>query len=287
MPRAATADASIDTASVSIGLIGFGAIGQAVASAIVRGAAGNTRLAAVLCRDPAAHEAARAGLAGSEGFVFTADAQRFFYARPGLVIEAAGQDALRQYGLRVLDSGCDLLATSIGAFSDEELLASFITAAERSGARLLLASGALPAADWMMSAALAGGCSAAITQSKPVASWRGTPAEDLTDLDALTEAACFFEGSAREAARRFPKSSNITAMLALVGAGLDATRVRLVADPRSGDMHTLIEFRSAAGGLKLEWQGVPSALNPKTSADVPLNVIKALRNLTATVAYGP
>ena len=280
-------DSARDMDHAAVGLIGFGAIGRTVARAIVRGEAGRTRLAAVLCRDPASHELARAGLAESADLVFTADAQQFFDARPGLVIEAAGQDALRQYGLRVLDSGCDLLATSIGAFSDEELLASFIAAAERSGARLLLASGALPAADWMMSAALAGGCSASITQSKPVASWRGTPAEDLADLDDLTEAACFFEGSAREAARQFPKSSNITAMLALVSAGLDATRVRLMADPRSEDMHTLIEFRSAAGGLKIEWQGVPSALNPRTSADVPLNVIKALRNLTATVVYGP
>ena len=270
-----------------VGLIGFGAIGQVVAGALLRGEAGRARLVSVLCRHPSAHEAARAGMPGMESVVFTDSADAFLAAAPGLVVEAAGQEALRQLGPRVLGAGCDLMVTSIGAFGDEGLFETFCAAAERSGARLLLASGALPATDWMMSAALAGDCSASITQSKPVVSWRGTPAEELVDLGSLAQARCFFEGSAREAARRFPKSSNITAMLALVSAGLDATRVRLVADPLSPQMRTLIEFRSAAGALKLEWEGVPSLLNPKTSADVPLNVVKALRNLSGPVVYGP
>lgn len=282
-----TVDAARGAERLSVGLVGFGAIGQAVAGAVLRGEAGRTRLAAVLCRDPAAQAEALASLPDMTGVAFTADVDSFFSARPRLVIEAAGQEALREQGLRALETGADLLVTSIGAFADDELFVVFADAAERSGARLLLASGALPATDWMMSAALAGDCTAAITQSKPVASWRGTPAANLVDLESLAEPTCFFEGSAREAARRFPKSSNITAMLALVSAGLDATRVRLVADPRGRDMRTLIDFRSAAGALKVEWEGVPSDLNPKTSADVPLNVIKALRNLSGSVVYGP
>jgi aspartate dehydrogenase len=108
----------------------------------------------------------------------------------------------------------------------------------------------------------------------------------MIDLGGLKESTCFFEGNAREAASRFPKSSNITAMLALATAGLENTRVNLVADPTTSEMHTVIEFRSRVGNLRVEWNGVPSETNPKTSQDVPFTVIKALRNLTGTVCYG-
>jgi aspartate dehydrogenase len=42
----------------------------------------------------------------------------------------------------------------------------------------------------------------------------------------------------------------------------------------------------AAGSLRVEWEGVPSESNPSTSADVPLSVIKAIRNLTSPVCLG-
>jgi predicted dinucleotide-utilizing enzyme len=48
----------------------------------------------------------------------------------------------------------------------------------------------------------------------------------------------------------------------------------------------LIEFDSPVGNLRIEWYGFPSKRNPSTSADVPFTVIKAIRNLTATVSYG-
>jgi aspartate dehydrogenase len=207
--------------------------------------------------------------------------------RIGLVIEAAGQDALRMYGRQTLVQGLDLLATSIGVFTDENFFGELIQAAETSGARLLLASGALPAVDWMAAASLAGVESVSITQAKPVASWHGTPAAHMIDLDSLKETTCFFKGTAREAASQFPKSSNITAMLALATSGLDKTRVKLVADPTSFQMYTLIEFDGPAGSLRIEWSGVPSEKNPSTSADVPLTVVKAVRNLTSSVWYGP
>ncbi|MEO7404416.1 MAG: hypothetical protein ABIU95_12170, partial [Burkholderiales bacterium] len=47
-------------ARLAVGLIGFGAIGQVVAEAITQRSAGNTHLTAVLCRNPAQHEAVRA-----------------------------------------------------------------------------------------------------------------------------------------------------------------------------------------------------------------------------------
>lgn len=269
-----------------LGVLGFGAIGQVVADAVIAGDAGGSVLRAVLCRDRGKHIAAAARLE-SAGVILTDTPAKFLAEPLDLIVEAAGQDALRDYALRVLGNGCDLLTTSIGAFTDEGFFQGLIACAEQNGARLLLASGALPALDWMAATGRSDPRQVAITQAKPVASWQGTPAAQMVDLDNLHAPTCFFQGTAREAASQFPKSSNITAMLALATVGLDATEVRLVADPNADRMHTEIDYRCGVGNLTIQWQGVPSVINPSTSADVPLTVIKALRNLSSTVCIGP
>ena len=271
---------------VEVGIIGYGAIGQVVADAIIDGRAGCTALAAILCRDRGKHRGSGKRAVENPRVVFTDSPELFFKTPTHIVIEAAGQDALRRYGKQVLERGSDLLVTSIGAFTDSDFFQELIRSAENNDARLLLASGALPAVDWMSAAGLSEITTVEITQAKPVNSWRNTPAEEMFNLDDITDATCFFQGTAREAASRFPKSSNITAMLALSTAGMDSTKVKLVADPTSMQMRTLIRFEGVAGNLHIEWHGVPSKINPSTSADVPLAVIKAIRNLTSTVCYG-
>jgi aspartate dehydrogenase len=270
---------------MAVGMIGHGAIGRAVAKAIAEGHAGNVVLKSILCRDVKKHRGSNASSPVANRY-FTDDPEVFYQTPFDLAVEAAGQEALRQHGCRVLDSGRHLFITSIGALTEDAFFGRLVESSGKKGARIFLISGALPAVDWMGAAALSGGCSAAITQAKPAASWLGTPAAEMVDLAGLKNPACFFDGTAREAASRFPKSSNITAMLALATAGLENTRVKLVADSTTSEMHTVIEFRSRVGNLRVEWNGVPSETNPKTSQDVPFTVIKALRNLTGTVCYG-
>jgi aspartate dehydrogenase len=218
--------------------------------------------------------------------LFTSDVEAFFALEPDVVVEVAGQEAVRQYAARVLGAGSDLLVASIGAFTDDAFYGELQDLAIAGPGRLMLAGGALPAVDWMQAAAMLPVTEVTITQTKPVGSWQGTPAEDLVALDALAEPVTFFEGTARRAAATFVKSSNITAMLALATVGLDATRVRLIADPARQHMHTRIDFDGDAGVVHVEWEGVPSATNPSTSADVPLAIVKAIRNLTADVVLG-
>jgi len=268
----------------------LGAIGLRVAQALQRGEAGQAVLAAVLVRDIAKYasrsDEAGAGLVADQDVVFTDDPEQFFAEPLDLVVEAAGQDAVRKYAEPALRRGMDVMVVSIGALTDDALYARLRDLAKRGDGRLLLAAGALPAVDWMQAAALAPVTSVTITQTKPVSSWQGTPAEGLVDLAELSQPTCFFTGTAREAAHTFAKSSNITAMLALATVGMDATHVRLVADPAAARMHTRIEFLGDAGEVTVEWRGTPSEANPSTSADVPLSVIKAIRNWAGDVVVG-
>lgn len=271
---------------LKVGIIGLGAIGGHVANCIEKGEAGNAELVALVCRDKEKYLAINKDQSSHFKSLITDDIETLFAAQPDIVIEAAGQGSLSQYGVAILEKGIDLLVSSIGLFTNDDILNTFTRAAEQSGAQILLSAGALPALDWMSASSLSEVTNVAITQEKPVISWKGTHAEKLIDLDAITEPTCFFEGTAREAANIFPKSSNISAMLALATIGLDNTRVRLVADPNCHVMNTYIEFDSAVGHLQLNCQGIPSPSNPSTSTGVPLSIVKSIRNLSSPIHYG-
>lgn len=272
--------------TLKVGIIGLGAVGQTVASYIDNGQAGNVELVSLLCSDKKKNIARNKHQSEHFQSIITDSSERFFEAHPDIVIEAAGQGILKNYGLDVLNRGIDLLVSSIGLFTDDEIHHQFIAAAEKSGAKVLLSSGALPAIDWMSAASLANVKRVSISQTKPTYSWQGTAAEQLIDLNQIQTTTCFFQGTAREAANIFPKSSNITAMLALATAGLDNTDVKLFADPVNTIMQTHVEFTSSVGAVQVHWEGVPSQLNPSTSADVPLAIVKSIRNLASQIIYG-
>jgi aspartate dehydrogenase len=85
-----------------------------------------------------------------------------------------------------------------------------------------------------------------------------------------------FSGSAREAARRFPETSNVAALLALATTGLDAVTVEVVGEPRRTGAKHEIEASGAAGRYRFEIENALSPDNPKTSAVTAYAVLRAL-----------
>ena len=109
---------------MNVVIIGLGAIGRM----IVDGVAGDespVRLAGVAVR-PARAEEARAELV-SEIAVFTSP-EEIVAARPDMVVECAGQAALRQYGEALLSSGLDLMVVATGALADGDYRARLLAA---------------------------------------------------------------------------------------------------------------------------------------------------------------
>ena len=249
-----------------IALIGFGAIGRVVAAEV--------DVAAVLVRERYL-ESARHAL---PGVAVVASIGDLLGAGPDLVVECAGQPAVREYGEAVLAGGTDLMVISTGAFGDRAFLDSMCNEAQRAGRRMLLPAGATAGLDGLLALREGGLDSVRYTSSKPPHAWTGTPAERNFRLDALAEPTIIHSGPAHEAARLYPKNANLAVTIALAGLGLERTRVDLVADPGLTGNVGRIEASGRVGTLTVEMAGRAAPDNPKTSLVTAYSIVHALRS---------
>lgn len=258
-------------------LIGYGAIGTWVAERLV--GRPDLTIAAALVR-PGREAVARAAL--GDGPVLATDAGQL-KTEIDVALECAGHAGLATHGPAILSAGVDLGIVSIGALADPALAESLEAAANAGGASVTILSGALAAVDALAAARIGGLDRVVYTGRKPPLAWAGTPAEALTDLTTLTEAFTLFDGSARDAARQFPKNANVAATVGLAGLGLDGTQVRLVADPAAtGNTHEVTAV-GAFGSLNVSLSGKPLATNPKSSALTAMSAARFLVNRAASV----
>jgi aspartate dehydrogenase len=255
------------TPRVRLGLIGYGAIGRHIEAAGLE----NIELAAVLVRRPRTD--AR----------LTHDPERFFAHTFDAVAECAGHEAVRTHGQQVLERGADFLVTSVGAFTDQALFDRLLAAAKANGRRLILPSAGIGALDILSGTAVGGLDKVTVTVRKDPSAWKGTVAETLCDLDALSEPRVVFDGPVREGARLYPQNVNISAAAAIAGIGLDRTRVVIVADPTITTHIVELEAEGAFGRFSFKEDVAVSEENRKTGKLVAMAMVKSVRQLASTL----
>ena len=270
-----------------LGIIGCGGIAELVLTTLLREIASPLAHVSLLVKPQSVGRAsALLETAAELAAVSTVHTElaAFLGETPDIIAECASHSAVRDYGPAILESGCDLVVISIVALSDDALRQKLMRAAEAGGARLILPPGAIGGIDALAAARLSGLESVVYTGRKPPLAWRGTPAERLVPLETLREPAVFFAGSARKAAEDYPFNANVAAALALAGIGLDATKVRLVADP--GIKRNVHEFAVSAGcgDFSVRLEGRPSPANPKTSLMAGYSVARELLNRIGHIA---
>ncbi|CAI1163488.1 aspartate dehydrogenase [Serratia grimesii] len=252
-------------------MIGYGAMAREVLSRLPDGVS----VGWIVAR--AAHHAAIDSAFGGQVQALTHPDQ--CTEQPDLVLECASQQAVAEFGEAVVTRGWPLAVISTGALADTALQQRLQQACRQHQGQLIVLSGAVAGMDGLASAREGGLDSVTYQACKSPASWRGSMAEQLIDLDAVSEAQVFFEGSAREAARLFPANANVAATIALNGLGMDATRVRLLVDPATRRNTHRLQVCGNFGEFQIELSGNPLASNPKTSTLAALSAVQACRRL--------
>jgi aspartate dehydrogenase len=267
---------------IRVGLIGYGSIGRAIVDAWPRLVSKDFQLVAVLAR-PKRLQTSSQQAASPVRFVQEFD--HFTAARPQVVIEAAGHSAVIDYAESLLSLGCEFHILSVGALAEDDLRNRLLKRAERSGGKIVIPSGALAGLDGLRSMRASGLKRVKYTSTKPVNAWRATAAERHLNLDALQCPCAFFQGSAREAARSYPRNANLAAAVAFAGIGLDQTEVELVADPATTANKARLQAWSATTELDVTLTGAALSGNPKSSRITAMSTIATLNNSEAQMGW--
>jgi aspartate dehydrogenase len=257
---------------MKVGIIGMGVIGTHIAKAIDNGIPGVTLCGVCVRTVPTA---------GSYP-VYSIDE---LIGRSDLIVEAATQAALREFGPAVLAAGRHLMVLSVGALVG--MLEEWARLAEAHHCRILIPSGAIAGLDGMKGAREGAITSITMETRKPPRGLAGAPyiTEQRIDLDAIREETLIFEGPATEAVKAFPANVNVVAALSLAGLGPERTRIKLYAVPGQERNQHRITVEGEFGRLRVEVENVPSE-NPRTGKLSYLSAIAMLRELGAAVQVG-
>jgi aspartate dehydrogenase len=272
---------------LGVGLIGCGTIGTTLAHAIDRKQAGNANLVIIydliteksniLCKKLVCKPKIATSF---EELIACKDVD--------LVVEAASQEAVRNYALKVLGAGKDLLIMSVGALVDLELAEEIGRCAQKNGRKVYIPSGAIAGLDGVKAATIGKVDNVTLVTRKPPKGLRDAlyVKEKKINLEKLENATLIYEGTASEACKLFPANVNVAAALGLAGIGTEKTKVQIIADPNVKRNIHEVKVKGEFGELKVSVKNVSLPDNPKTSQLAALSAIATLKKICEPIIVG-
>lgn len=263
-----------------VALIGYGALGKILTGGIREKLNGIYRVSGVWeLRMDLVREAIE-----REGFKAYGSFEELLEDCPDYVVEIASAQAVAAYGTRVLEAGCDLVVTSVGALADDGLYRLLRDAARSSGRKVHLTSGAVGGFDVLKTIAAMGGASGRIENYKAPASLNGAPHLEGRELPEDRQER-IFDGTAREAIVGFPKNVNVAVASALASVGVDRMQVTIDSCPGMEDNVHKIVVENHSVTAVVEIASRPDADNPKSSVMTAWSVVALLANLADPVQF--
>ena len=242
----------------TVGLIGCGAIGTVLAEAIERKLVTCDELI-VFDVDASKAETLKKKLNFPVTIVQNFD--ELLKRKPSVIVEAASQQAAKDYVEKIVAKKIELIVMSTGALLDLPIDLR----------KVHLTSGAIGGLDAIASAAMAGIEEVTLTSRKnPKAFGRNN-----------MEAETVYEGIAEEAAKRFPREMNVAATLALTVKPTKVT-VKVISDPNVKRNTHEINLKWRFGDMTLRFSNEPHPENPHTSALAAWSAIKLLQSTLKT-----
>jgi aspartate dehydrogenase len=237
-----------------VGLIGCGAIGTVLAEAIERKLVVCDELV-IFDVDAAIAEKLKGALKFPVKIMLNVD--ELLASKPSIVVEAASQQAVKEYYKKILAANIDFIIMSTGALLD----------LNTNTPKLHFPSGAIGGLDAISPAALAGINEVTLTTRKPPKALGKTNREEET----------VYEGYAEEAARQFPREMNVAATLALTVKPAKV-KVKVVSDPTVLRNTHQIHVKWRYGEMTMQFANDPHPDNPHTSALAAWSAINLLKS---------
>jgi aspartate dehydrogenase len=243
---------------VKVGLIGCGAIGTVLAEAIERKLVVCDEL---VVYDFDAPKALKLKSAIKFPVTIVDSVEELIALKPKVIVEAASQQAAKDYVPKIVASGIELIVMSTGALLGLKVDLS----------KVHVPSGAIGGLDALSSAALAGIDEVTLTSRKNPKALGKDNAEETV----------IYEGSAEEAARLFPREMNVAATLALTVKPAKV-KVKVVSDHSVNRNTHEIQVKWRYGEMFLRFANDPHPDNPHTSALAAWAAIKLLQTILKT-----
>ena len=264
----------------TIGLMGCGTIGTHLTMAIDSGRVANASLTGLFDIIDGNARALKTRLKSTPQVYDNFD--RFVDSNADVIIEAASQQAVKNFAKRIIESGKDLMVMSVGALADTLFLAELLqlTPIRNGQSKIYVPSGAIAGIDAIRSVRHIAD-SISITTKKSPKALAGAPffTTRNVSLDNITKVTEIYEGSAVEAVKLFPANVNVAAVLSLAGIGVEKTMVRILADPETTTNQHEIVATGSFGEIKISVNNVTAPGNPKTSFLAVLSAIECLRSI--------
>jgi aspartate dehydrogenase len=238
-----------------VGIIGCGAIGTLLAEAVETGI---VKCDALILYDYNGEKAEKLQKSLTVPTKTVRNVEEMIRLKPHAIVEAASQQAAKEYANRISAEKIDLIVMSVGALLDQNVR----------DARIHVPSGAIGGLDAIGSAALAGIDEIVlISRKNPKALGVDGTHEKLV-----------YEGNAQEAVRLFPKEMNVAATLALTVSPQEV-KVRVISDPKTDRNVHEIKVKWKHGDMFLKFENDPHPENLGTSALAAWSAIKLLKEL--------
>jgi len=193
-----------------------------------------------------------------------------------VVFEAASQKAVKDYAEKALVKGKDIIIMSIGSLFDDNFRLKLENIAREKKCKIYLPSGAVCGIDGVLSASIEKIYEVTLVTTKPP--------HALGTKNGKREV--IFEGTARDAVKKFPKNINVAANLSIAGIGFDDTRVEIVVDPVATRNSHKILAHGKFGRLRAEVENMPNPNNPGSSYLASLSAIATLKRIINPIQIG-
>ena len=200
--------------------------------------------------------------------------------KPDFIIETAAIALLKEFAVKALDNGISIIPLSIGAFADSIFKSEALAAAEKSGARIYIPSGAVGGFDVLRTIALMAEVNkwdikAGIHTHKGPNSLKNTP---LYSDNLQNEEKSVFAGSTTEAIALLPTKVNVAVASALATIGPDNARAEITSVPEFiGDDHC----------ITVETEGLKAVVDIySANSDIAAwSVVALMRNLSSSMVF--